>query len=110
MLIKEFVTKPLREHDTDYPWYRPGNIPANTCSYPYEFAYPSAYPTYTVTQTGHMQTCMCVSCGEKKQNVEKEGENNSDKNSDRIIWRWIRMLFIVFLILIGVFIAARLLQ
>jgi hypothetical protein len=101
MLIKEYTTKPLREHDTDYPWYRPGNIPANTCSYPYEFAYTRAYPTYTVTETAHIQTCTCLPCLDKKNNgaVQPPKEKST-----------FQMLWIVFLIIIGVFLASALLR
>lgn len=105
MLIKEYTTKPLREHDTDYPWYRPGNIPANTCSYPYEFAYTRAYPTYTVTETAHIQTCTCLPCLQNKNNTEiaKVIEQPKEKSTFQMLW-------IVFLILVGVYLAASLLR
>jgi len=103
MLIKEYTTKPLREHDTDYPWYRPGNIPANTCSYPYEFAYTRAYPTYTVTETAHIQTCTCLPCLEKKKNGVVSQPQPKEKTT-------LHMLWIVFLILVGVYLAASLLR
>ena len=111
MLIKEFVTKPLREHDTDYPWYRPGNIPANTCSYPYEFAYPRAYPTYTVTQTAHLQTCTCLSCLKNKHSSESKEQSqngNADADADAKSNWWFNVFWIVFLVLLGVFISSLL--
>lgn len=105
MLIKEYTTKPLREHDTDYPWYRPGNIPANTCSYPYHFAYTRAYPTYTVTETAHIQTCKCIPCAQKRNGVRKVVTDDSPKEKTIL-----QMLWIVFLIVMGVFLLGSLLR
>lgn len=105
MIMKDYTTKPLRVHDNDYPWYRPGHIPAHTCSYPYEFAYPHSYPTYSVTQTSHLERCTCFDCMQKAMPATLGTPNVSDplQNKEIIENKSVyEMLWMVFLIVLGV--------
>lgn len=73
-MIKQYTTKPLSQHDADYPWYRPGFLPANTCDYPYHFPYFNSYPTYTVTTDFDQSKCnLCLEL--KKYNLLKKGDH-----------------------------------
>ena len=113
-MIREYTTLPLYEHDADYPWYRPGYMPENTCGYPYQFPYFNAYPTYTVTTTNHLHDCRCNACLEKhhhhehnhghKHHEHKDKEHKKNKKNTTL-----NNITTVLLILTGVYISAKLL-
>ncbi len=110
-MIKQYTTKPIFEHDADYPWYRPGFTPAGTCEYPYQFPYFNSYPTYTVTKETHIEGCVCFSCSDNNELPHAHSHKHKDskkhkKHNKKTIWK---NALTVLLILIAVFIAAKLL-
>ena len=88
-MIKQYTTQPIFKHDADYPWYRPGYLPINTCDYPYHFPYFNSYPTYTVT------TNFDCDLRSKKDNLHEKS-------------RIIHNILVVFTILLFIYVLANL--
>jgi hypothetical protein len=109
-MIKQYTTKPVFEHDADYPWYRPGYLPANTCDYPYHFPYFNSYPTYTVTTDFDEAKCnLCLEL--KKYNLLKKGDHKKHHKKHHKLHgesRLIHNILVVFTILIFVYLLANL--
>ena len=117
-MIKQYTTKPLAEHDADYPWYRPGFLPANTCDYPYHFPYFNSYPTYTVTTDFDESKCnLCLELKKYNKDHKKHHSKNhshnkhhdhSHKDHSDNKHPLVYNLFTVFMILLFVYILANL--
>lgn len=101
-MIKDYTTTPLVEHDADYPWYRPGYLPSNTCDYPYHFPYFNSYPTYTVTTTTKCQDSHCHCHNEKHHDGHHHDKHHHGGES-----RTAHNILIVLAILIFVLLAAQ---